>query len=165
MPSIEIVCIQQKIPNFFGEIPFAIEAENEPLSHRNPSLFDDDFKQMQGCVYHLGNPSLRQRSDRCFFAYELLSEKCRGQKNSRFLEFNVEFVPFIRCILTDLIKSSPLGQIVFTTDWQFGPKQTKPFDGVIPKEFWSLHDSHKLKFNSLYRISEDHLRLGVSAVK
>jgi len=161
MPSIEIICVQQKSPTDFGEMPFAVQAERKLASHRIPSLFQKDFEQMRGCIYHLGNPKLRREPDGWFFAYELLSE----QKHNRFLEFKSEFVPFIKFIFHELLKVSPAKQIVFTSDWQFGPKRPERFEPMTSEVFWKLHDSLKLRLNSLYYLSENSPRLCVSAVK
>jgi len=56
MPSIEIISVQQKSPSDFGEMPFAVSVEKELVSHRSPSLFQNDFNQMRGYIYHLGKP-------------------------------------------------------------------------------------------------------------
>ena len=165
MPSIEIICIQQKDPSDFGEMPFAVQVEQKLVSHRIPSLFQTDFKQMRGCIYHLGNPKLRSETDGWYFAYELLSEKCLGQRDNHFLEFKSEFVPFVKFILYELLKASPIIQIAFTSDWQFGPKRPERFKPMTSEGFWKLHDTFKLRFNSLYYLSEHSLRLCAFALK
>jgi hypothetical protein len=146
-------------------MPFAVRAENKLVSHRTPSLFQNDFNQMRGYIYHWGNPNMKCEKDGWFFAYELLSEKCLEQKNNRFLEFKSEYAPFVRFILHELLNASPIKQVVFTSDWQFGPKRAERFEPIISAGFWKLHDAFKLRLNSLYYLSENSPRLRASAVK
>jgi hypothetical protein len=80
VPSIEIVCIGQLASIDFNDLPFAVESSAELKSHRIPKpLFQKDSSDLQGCIYHLGNPDLKaQRTGRIFFAYELLSDPARS---------------------------------------------------------------------------------------
>ena len=155
MPSIEIVCIGQKSPARFRRVPFAIVSEAGKLqSHRHPSRFQRDFDRLQGCIYHLGCPHFRRSRTVLFEAYELLSRKCRDQwPTAIFLEFERAFVPSLRKMLTALLTQSPAGRVVFTSDYQFSPNRSKRIKQVSVQEFWALHRTKRLRFNTLYAIT------------
>src|SRR6184192_1309033 len=109
MPSIEIVCVGQKSPADFSDLPFAVEASRELRSHRSPkALFQADFDHLNGCMYHLGNPGLKNtRRGDVFFAYGLLSAACRHREPPLFLEFDSIIEPAVRAMLQALMKASP----------------------------------------------------------
>ncbi|SRR5579872_613589 len=138
----------------FGHLPFAVESGMELKSHRTPKpLFGEDFAKLQGCIFHLGNPDLKnRRKGRAFFAYDLLSDRSRSAARPTFLEFRPEFVPGIRELLGSLVQSSPMREVLFTSDWQFGPKRAYRSPIVSLEEFWSLHDARKLRLNAAYPI-------------
>jgi len=156
MPSIEIICVGQKSLVRFRGIPFALVSEcGELRSHRHPSLFQRDFDRLQGCIYHLGCPHLRRRRTGAFEAYELLSRKCHDQGRSIFLEFGREFLPSIKKMLSALLAQSPVGQVVFTSDYQFSPNRPKRIKQMSEPEFWALHRRKQLRFNTLYIVVLD----------
>ena len=152
MPSIEIICIGQLDPINFNDLPFAVESDRELKSHRIPRpLFRNDFAGLKGCIYHLGSPDLKAlRTGRCFFAYDLLSDQSRSASRSRFLEFLPDFVPAIHDLLESLMESSPERRLLFTSDWQFGPRRPYRSPIVTLDEFWSAHNSRKLRLNGAY---------------
>ena len=152
VPSIEIVCIGELKPTDFSYLPFAVEGGTEIKSHRIPRpLFRDDFAGLQGCLYHLGNPDLKtRRTGRIFFAWHLLSDRSRSA--STFLEFRPEFIPGLHDLLESLVELSPVRQLLFTSDWQFGPNRSYRSSSITLDEFWALHNSHKLRLNSAYPI-------------
>ena len=156
MPSIEIVCIGQRARGDFSHLPFAVESGTELKSHRTPRpLFGEDFASLKGSIYHLGNPDLKRGSKRrLFFAYDLLSDRARSGSRPKFLEFRPEFAPAVRELLESLVHSSPVGELLFTSDWQFGPKRPYRSPVVSLEEFWALHDSRKLRLNGAYRIRD-----------
>lgn len=125
MPSIELICVQQHEPSLLPQLPFAVCSESVLRSHRSPTpLFQSDFDELRGCIYHLGSPFCDDADyEGPFFAYELLSERCRDASPNRFLEFAPEFVSGITSLLSLLLHASPIGLVIFTTDWQFGPRQ------------------------------------------
>ena len=90
MPTIEIVCVAQTEPLDFSNLPFAIIAENKLSSHRG--LFQSDFNKLQWCIYHLGNPDMRQENDYGFWAFALISEAISEQEEEDCLKFNDEFI-------------------------------------------------------------------------
>jgi hypothetical protein len=150
MPSIEIICIGQLDPVDSDGLPFAVESGRELRSHRAPRpLFQRDFAAIEGCIYHLGNPDLKtQKAGRAFFAYDLLSDRSRSASRSRYLEFRADFVPAMHDLLQSLIEASPEGRLLFTSDWQCGPRRTHRSIVVTLDEFWRLHDGRKLRLNA-----------------
>lgn len=153
MPSIEIVAVGQPRPIEVDGFPFAVVADAKLKSHRSPHpRFQEDFDRVSGIMYHLGNPSLKDdRAGRCFFAYDLLSEESR-KVEADYLEFAPAFRPAAETMLAELIAGSPTEEVIFTSDWQFGPDWTKREPALSLTEFWRLHDSHRLLLNALYPI-------------
>jgi hypothetical protein len=153
MPSIEIVCVGQIELCDFSHLPFAVKGETTLKSYRSPSsLFEQDFDALKGCIYHLGNPDLKIRKKGLFFAADLLSDRSVHASRSTFVEFRPEFVPAVSELLASLIGSSPVNQLLFTSDYQFGPKPPLRSSPVTISEFWSLHDSRKLRLNAAYPV-------------
>jgi hypothetical protein len=158
VPSIEIICIGQLEPSDCSHFPFAVRSGTELKSHRTPKpLFAEDFARLKGCIYHLGSPERKTRKAGTFLAWDLLSDRSRYAPRSRFLEFRPEFIPALHELLGSLVESSPDGQLLFTSDWQFGPKRPYRAPIITGDEFWSLHDSRKLRLNGAYPIHEPRL--------
>jgi len=156
MPSIEIISVGQKSLVRFRGVPFAVVSERgEMRSHRHPSHFQRDFDRLQGCIYHIGCPHLRMKRAGTFEAYDLLSRECREQTRTVFLEFKREFVPSIRRMLKTLLAYSPVGRVVFTSDYQFSPNRPMRVRRISVREFWTLHRRKRLRFNALYTIISD----------
>jgi len=154
LPSIEIVCIGQRRPTRFSALPFAVESSTKLLSHRGKSLFHADFEELRGCMYHLGNPRLRGRSNdfRFYFASDLLSRACRDAEPVRFLEFTPRFREALDRMLRRLVTASPVGRLLFTTDWQFGPRRATRGGELTLTEFWRRHARRRLRLNGGYTI-------------
>ncbi|HLM59363.1 MAG TPA: hypothetical protein VK308_01040 [Pyrinomonadaceae bacterium] len=136
MPTIEIVCVAQTEPLDFSDLPFAVLAENKLVSHRG--LFQSDFDKLQGCIYHLGNPDLRNNNVFAFFAYELINDAIQENADEDYLKFDDEFVPHIKAMLNQLIAASPLGRITFNSDWQFGTRDVRRLAAISEQQFWQL---------------------------
>ena len=154
MPSIEIVCIGQEHPTEFADLPFAVESGKALVSHRQPSLFQADFDLLEGCIYHLGNPRLKDpNASGTFFAWDLLSSECQGQEEESFLHFAEKFDGAVRLLMEKLLQASPSGRLVFTSDHQFGPPVAKRFAEVRLEEFWDAHDAKQLRMNALYPVA------------
>ena len=155
MPSIEIICIGQASPLALRSLSFAVEAESRLLSHRGPRpRFQHDFDQLKGCIYHLGNPSLRVAPTAgAFLAYELLSEASREAEPPSFLEFAAEHEADANKVLAILLQASPDGRLLFTSDWQFGPPGSRRCEPVALPEFWRLHEERALLLNAAYPIT------------
>ena len=151
MPTIEIVCVGQAEPSTFDGLPFAVRAERQLVSHR--ALFQPDFDALQGCIYHLGNPAFRGRESEGFFAYELVWKTLPEYGAVGPLRFNNEYVPHVRVIIEELLTASPVGRVIFSSDWQFGPDEVRRFSPVSEERFWQMHDAGGLRFNALYEVA------------
>jgi len=153
MPSIEIVCIDQHTPTDFSDMSFAVQVSTELKSHRCPSLFQRDFDQLKGVLYHLGNSACKNSEYRgFFFAYELLSKESRGRTRGRFFEIDPKFRSDFHSIVKTLLAASPVKSIFLTTDWQFGPKKKTKGGEIMVDDFWKMHDAHQLKLNASYTV-------------
>jgi hypothetical protein len=153
MPSIELICVGQHEPSQLPAFPFAVCAEPRLVSHRSPSFFQRDFDQLRGCIYHLGSPCCDDSGyEGPFFAYELLSERCRDSIPSRFLEFAPKFLPGIFDLVGLLLAASPVSLLIFTTDWQWGPASARRYRRITERTFWQRHANRKLRLNGLYPI-------------
>lgn len=149
MPSIEIVCIGQLEVSDFNNLPFRLFAGDRLVSHRSPRpLFQPEFDTLQGCIYHLCNP------DRGYTAYHLLTAGPEEEELEREwwtgIYFLPAFAPSVRMILAELLNASPVGKVVFTSDYQFGPKVRRYKRSLTLERFWELHDTRKLHMNALY---------------
>ena len=119
-----------------------------------PSRFQPDFDRVSGSRYHLGNPGL-SRVGGAFFASDLLSLESRKADARAFLEFAQLHVGGVRALLDWLLRNSPDGKLLFTSDWQFGPEGTQRFDAITLTAFWKLHDSRRLMLNAVYPVIGD----------
>jgi hypothetical protein len=153
VPSIEIACIGLHAPVEVSAATIAVRAEPQMKSHRVPSRFQGDFDALEGSLYHLGNPNLRApKPGARFYAYELLSEASRAPFPPSSLQFASEHIDEVRRVLSELLDASPRGQILFTSDWEYGPEWAYRFGPVTLEEFWSLHQARMLYLNAAYTI-------------
>ncbi|PSB15148.1 hypothetical protein C7B65_25145 [Phormidesmis priestleyi ULC007] len=149
MPSLEIICIQQLEPTDFSHLPFRVEAETVLTSHRSPQpLFQGDFDKLQGCIYHL-------LDEKSVTAYNLLKRDWyrEGDDSDDNVEFKDEYLPLVKSLLKQLLAASPVGQILFTTDYQFGSDGAERYGSISFSEFWQMHNAGKVKMNASYLIS------------
>jgi|SRR5579863_3931525 len=152
MPSIELACIDQSIPIDFSNLAFAVESENRVRSHRE--LFTSILNQLNGCIYHLGNPDLKHDDEgRIFFAYDLLSRRCKDELPASFLEFDNSYTSSIKDMFVELLDASPAKKLVFLTDWQFGPTTVTIGGELSFDKFWKMHDALELRLNGLYPVA------------
>ena len=108
-------------------------------------------------MYHLGNPGLKDSTGhRFFFAYDLLRPACRQRHPALFLEFDPRFEAAVRDLLQLLIQASPEKRLVFTTDWQFGPRRLTRGGELTVSEFWQWHAKRSLRLNGCYTIIENN---------
>ncbi len=145
MPTIEIVCLGQEEPLEIPELSFALRSENKVISHRG--LFYEEFKELIGCIYHLGNPDMRDEDD-WFFADQLVDWRTEDGR----LKFLPKFIPEVRQLLTDLLEASPIRALIFSSDYQFGPDARRYPRPLKHEMFWRKHDSEKLWLNARYFI-------------
>jgi hypothetical protein len=154
MPSIELVCIDQLTPIELPDLPFAVVAGAEPISHRSPRpLFRRELSNLRGCIYHVGNPQCKQPDYRgMFFAYDVLSNESRHQTRRRFFEVAPEFRDGFGYLLRTLLNASPVHSVFFSSDWQFGPTRKTRGGALSEETFWKKYDGHELKLNACYTI-------------
>ena len=152
MPSIEIVCVDQVSPTDCSHLDFAVESGTELISHRGASsLFVEEFASLKGCIYHLGNPDLKKQPDRIFFAYYLL---CHSDPDSRpdVLQLRPQYILGFQSFLETLLAASPVRRLLFTSDWQFGPKPASRMPSTDLQEFLRRHKAGELRLNTAYPI-------------
>lgn len=155
MPSIEVICVDQATPTNFKSLSFAIVSGQSLKSHRRPSRFQPDFDLLNGCIYHFGNPRLRDpAATGAFFAYDLLSRAAQDDDQARLLEFESLHKPGIALVLSELLRNSPSGRLLFTSDWQFGLDEATRNDPISLDEFWKRHDAKRLVMNAAYPIQD-----------
>ena len=153
MPSIELICIDQGDPIDCSSYSFSVEASRELISDRvHSSTFQKDFRGLKGCIYRVHEGTGRT-------AYELLKRDWydeNGDDNG--IDDNVEFTTEHESNFIDLVKSliqaSPIGEIIFTSDYQFGPDEFKRFGTVSISEFLTLYREKEVRMNSLYRVKK-----------
>ena len=152
MPSLEIICIDQQEPTDFPNLPFRVKAENVLVSHRRPDpLFQSDFNRLQGCIYHV----LDKNSLTC---YDLLVRDWHDEQGNpndfdEKVEFREEYAEAMKQVLEQLLDSSPIGQILFTTDYQFGPMEAQRHGPLSFTIFKELYNAGKVRMNAAYLIS------------
>ena len=148
MPTIEIVCLEQKEPLDFSDFSFsfALRAESEPISHRG--LFAKELKRSNGCIYHFGNPEMRS-GDSWFYASHLLDWNLGHNDHLKFLP---EFIPELRQLFIDLLSASPVQRLSFSSDYQFGPQIRRHSKSLRYEEFWRRHAAGELWLNARYFI-------------
>jgi hypothetical protein len=60
-------------------------------------------------------------------------------------------------VLSSILAALPVGRVLFTSDWQFGPEWTRRFGPLGLSDFWQRHDSWNLYLNSAYAlVSQEH---------
>ncbi|MBS1703787.1 MAG: hypothetical protein JST12_19135 [Armatimonadetes bacterium] len=153
MPSIEIICVGQESPSKLPEYLFAVVSEPDLESHRGPSsLFQKDFDKIAGCIYHLGGEHLKlpENADKVYFAAGMIIHEFW-----KWLQFNHKYRKQIDQLLRQLLADSPKHQVIFTSDYQFGPKAKRYKRSVSLSEFWRKHNRRKLPMNSLIVISSN----------
>ncbi len=156
MPSIELVCIDQSEPLEFSDLPFALVADRELVSHRTRPLFQWELSRLRGCMYHVGNPQCATPSSQgAFFAYEVLSSGSRERQRRRFFEIAPQFRDGFRALVGTLLEASPSHSVFFYTDWQFGPTRAARGGLISDSDFWRYHDMHQLRLNACYTIRPD----------
>ena len=131
---------------------FLIESGRELISDRaHSSTFQSDFDQLNGCIYRIHEKDGRT-------AYDLLMKDWydeNGEDNGT--DNNIEFIAehdssFIE-LIRRLIQESPVGEIVFTSDYQFGPDEFTRFEKLKMSDFLTIYKNNKLRINSLYRVT------------
>ena len=173
MPTIEIVSIGT---NYIPDLPrfdtFACMVEAELQSHR--SLFQEDFDSVSGVIVHLGNKEFQEDFDKgevgVWFAGQLIDwsdgktiiiptvdpdfdePQWWGEDQS----YGFRFLSNVFCevceLLSLLLEHSPVKQVFFSTDYQFGPSKAMKRMSCTLRSFIDEHDANGLRWNCLYQI-------------
>lgn len=144
MPSIEILCEKPKGSFNKESCPFAIDIDKNCISHRGSfSLFQKDFDSIKGILLHL------RSSQTDITAYDLINIG-----DDDYFNFKQAYKKSIFSLLEDLLNLSSTGKIIFTSDYQFGPSEPSYEEISGLGEFYKLHESEKLRLNSLYKIHD-----------
>jgi len=142
-------------------MPFRVIAEDKVRSHRSPNpLFQQEFDSVQGCIYHLCNPTCGYNVyDLLDMEAEYLGSAGGLKRDSDVLQavvlFRRKYTPSIQSLLERLLHASPAGSLLFTSDYQFGPSARRFKTPITLGQFWKLHDRMRLRMNSLYHIRRD----------
>ena len=166
MPTIEIASLNSSELNLNpANFRVAIIQENTLESHRG--LFYDFLIKQSGVIVHIGNPDLKFANDGGFFAGEIVDWTFDGPRtvipeslynrnlnsNHQFkFQFLEEFKADIDRILKIALEKSPVKRIFFLTDYQFGPDKANQEVIYTINDFWNVHDSLGLAFNTLYEM-------------
>lgn len=153
MPSIELICVEQQSPIECSPYSFIIESDKELISDRvHSSSFQTDFDSMNGCIYHLlGNEGRT--------SYDLLKRDWydeEGEDNGKDdnIEFLSEHEPSFFLLMNELMEASPCGEVVLTSDYQFGPDRFMRFGKMSLSEFITLYENKEVRMNSLYIVTK-----------
>ena len=150
MPTVEIISINAThIPDLPKYDGFAYFAEEGVVSHRK--LFQHVLNKETGVIVHLANKAADYVEGYWWFASELL-DWC-GEDSLEMIKFKHLVFADILDLLKRMFEASPIGEIIFLTDFQMGPEQSQIVNKAITlTEFLNLHEDGKLRFNALYRI-------------
>jgi hypothetical protein len=79
-------------------------------------------------------------------------EETGSNQQSKF-QFLVDYQIDLAKIIKIALENSPVKEVYFLTDYQFGPEKGK-MENLGIEDFWSLHDSHGLTWNTLYKLKK-----------
>jgi len=164
MPTIEIASIDSKELGLNqADFEVAIIEESKLKSHRG--LFFDFLKKQNGAIVHIGNPNFKDNYEGFFFAGQIVDwdfDSCdtiyipeygdSGANQQLMFKFLNQFTQDIDKLLKISLEKSPAKKIYFLSDYQFGPEKEE-FESVQSmNEFWDIHDTEGLRFNTIYEI-------------
>jgi hypothetical protein len=150
LPTIEIVIHdnKEKINIETTTNNLAIRQDINLKSHRNK--FQDYLNNQNGIILHLGNSDLNENTG--FYGNELIDwDLCDYDKD--LFRFNNDSKKDIELLLKEIQEKSISNKISFLTDIQSYKKRAKYRTLSNLNEFWKLHDSKGLTWNTLYTIN------------
>jgi hypothetical protein len=169
MPTIEIASINSAgLSLSQSDFEVAVIEENKLESHRG--LFYNLLKRQEGVIVHVGNPDFKSYKESGFFAGAIIDwsiEPCgiiipevdendliyNNGKNQQFrFKFLDQFKPDIDKLLKIALAGSPIKEVLFLTDYQFGPGDGRIEIIYTITDFWAQHDKEGLDLNTLYEI-------------
>lgn len=131
-------------------MPFALEISPDRRSRRSPEpRFQSNFDALSGVLYHFGNSTCKLGG--YFFAYALLAP---GSNRANVLELAREFASAVKDFLERLPAASAVGQLLFMTDWQFGPEHALWFGPLGLDAFWREYEQRRVLLNAAYTIQK-----------
>lgn len=170
MPTIEIISFKREIPIRIerGNYNFAIRQNSKLVSHRK--LFQDFLNENSGVILHIGNLELLKEP--FFFAGELIDweyevgdvsfpmvdlakpmdEQWSGSSQMLRFKFQQCYKGGIDNLIKKTLKLSPIKKCGFLTDVQLGPKFSSMTQINSIEEFWYIHNSMGLVWNTIYII-------------
>ncbi|PVY41826.1 hypothetical protein [Pontibacter virosus] len=166
MPTIEIVSVgASRLSLNQSNFELALIEENKLKSHRG--LFYDWLNGQEGVIVHLGNPKFKEDKTGGFFAGELIDWSFEpttielpnfgkvetGANQISGFRFLTNYQIEVALILEKAITASPELKVYFLTDIQFGAGNGK-MEELNLKEFWTMHDTEGLKWNTLYKLGK-----------
>ncbi|NTS44029.1 hypothetical protein HRG84_24330 [Flavisolibacter sp. BT320] len=168
MPTIEIISIDAPSLDLIQDtFQVALIEESILTSHRG--LFYEYLQCHRGTIVHMGNPDFIEDKKGGFFAGQLIDWnfepfiQSKDFENSEHLDvfdpdnqfqFLKQYKPDIEVLMSSAIQQSLVKRAFFLTDYQFGPDKGVIKSNMTIKDFWQLHDSKGLAFNTLYEVSE-----------
>jgi len=174
VPTIEIVSVNTwEFPLDQEDYSIAVIKENKLVSHR--ALFQDYLDHLQGVILHLGNHNYVDDKDHGFFAGDLIDWDFEGKEilfpvfdkddkvkkpgtgQSQVFQFLSEYHVEINALLVQSFKQSPVGQVVFLTDFQMGPAKEMHVALETIDDLWRIHHSQGLQWNTAYIIGKEQV--------
>lgn len=61
----------------------------------------------------------------------------------------------LKDLINRIIDSSPCNEILFSTDYQFGPDESEDYGTISLADFFGLHSLGKLRWNTIYTIKAE----------
>ncbi len=171
MPTIEIVALKcETLPNLPSFENFSYIAERQLQSHRG--IFQSVFDQTTGIILHLGNKDMEGQEDGGWFAGQLIEwgneeiiipqieeggsdEQWWGEDQDFMFRFVRQVFTELKALLEFLLEQSPINQLYFTTDYQFGPSESMKRSNYSLRRFIEEHENSGLRWNCLYQIHGD----------
>lgn len=153
MPTIELISLNaETIPQLPSYSSFAYIVESDLVSHRG--LFQQIFDRSKGYIVHIGNKEFENNKDSFWYAGEIMN----WEEDA--VVFLKETFRDLKDLIQRMIDSSPNNEILFSTDYQFGPEKPMDFGAVSIEEFYEFHRLKKLRWNSIYKIQAEHSAVG-----
>ena len=170
MPTVELVSIDCSVVPEFPCFPsFALSSDDRLESHRG--LFQPEFDRVSGVMVHIADKSCESDSAVSWSAgslvdwdegeiviptYESEGEQAdaghrQGEDQLDRFKFEALVLDNLRTLIAILFESSPVGEVWFTTDVQFGPSKKTQMTTTLD-EFLYQHICSELRWHCLYRI-------------
>lgn len=128
---------------------FAQRCDSELISDR--SLFQDDLKEIEGVIIHLGDYS-DTPNDPCWFCGHFV-EYLEDDDEGNHFRINNNAYKELREVLSSMQRQSPTGHVIFLSDYQFGPEEAQRVDLDSINDLDDLNRDTAIRYNTLYHIN------------